>query len=93
MFSTSSSGPSWNCLVASILWLGVVACLVTMVVLHDDHGHGAMFGWIGCALSAAAATVSIRGFFIRFAKREFDAFTLGREVGRSEDESTVRRLR
>lgn len=78
-----------NCVIAWALWGTTIVCLVLMFSPIPYPLH---WGTAGCMLSAGAATVSIRGFFIRFAKREHQAFQQGRELGRCEG-GTVHALR
>jgi len=70
-------------LVTWALWLTVVACMgIMLALMSGDIMKGLVFGTLGCALSAGAATAQIRGYMCVFSERMKAAFELGREVER-----------
>lgn len=70
---------SLNNLGACLLWMLAAIVWSAGFMLRDFR-----FGQAACILSAAAATVHVRGFLCTFHKREKRVFELGREKGRME---------
>lgn len=70
---------SIGCMVAYSLWVATLGLLVAAWITGDWRvGHTAL------ASSAAAATASVRQFFVHQNKMLKRAFELGRDYGRSE---------
>lgn len=80
-----------GCVVACGMWLTTFTLLVVATVgAWLDNWEVATLGiGFGLAFSAAAATVTIRQFFVRQNQLLRDAFELGRE---SRDSAGVRRI-
>lgn len=91
MLRSKEVGFSLECAVAVAAWLAVVALLVWGTVLYSMPVLA-----FGLALSAAAATVTIRMMLIRqleeFERRMRGAYNLGREAGQR-GESGLRAMR
>lgn len=68
---------SFGCVVAYAMWALVVVLLVLEWTLECES-----IGRTALALSAAAATATIRSYFVRQNRLMRDAFELGREVTR-----------
>ena len=67
---------SAGCVVAYGLWVCVVTLLATAWAVNSEG-----LGRVGLAMSAAAATATIRSYFVRTNKMIRSAFELGREAG------------
>lgn len=77
----------WS-LAASVAWAFAVGMVLWGVLYENDDSTQ-----VGLAFSAAAATLSIRGFCLRLGRSIQSAFELGRDMGRAEVTPEVRPLR
>lgn len=68
---------SFGCVVAYVMWTLVVVLLAIAWALDDEA-----IGRTALALSAAAATATIRSYFVRQNQLMRNAFELGRDVTR-----------
>lgn len=75
--------------VAAIIWAAIVGCWVAMIALAvaGETVDAILTGLVGGPLSAAAATIQIRGFFCKQGHLIQEAFQLGRQVEREQQES------
>lgn len=71
---------------AFLLWpAGVILVCVGLFTVHE-------LGQLGIVVCMVAATLNVRAFFCALENRERNAFSVGRDLGRSEAES-IRSLR
>lgn len=81
---------SLNNVAAWVLWVcAVIAVGVDLAVVGDDIGH------VGMVLAAAAATLHVRSFLCSHLTQTENAFLLGRDAGRldQDEEARLHRVR
>lgn len=78
-----------GCVIAASLWAITVA-----VLLLSLHGRNVYLATMACALSVAAATATIRTYFVNSNRMMRNAFDLGRDAAGVDPASgTVTRMR